>query len=168
MKIKNIDYKLKGFTIAELLIVLILTSISITLSYGTLTYVQKLFSEYKKQNRFLNEFTDLKQRMDFESLKATRVIEQQENTFEIKRDSAIITLQIKEKVILMKRNETCDTFHIAAKNIKKEYESMTNPLWTNRLVSSLKFDTEFSKQTFHFCFNKEHSASLKLKLEKIN
>jgi len=46
---------LKGFTLVEVLIALILTSITITFSYGTLSYIQKIFNGYKDQNRFINE-----------------------------------------------------------------------------------------------------------------
>lgn len=166
MRNKRNRNKLKGFTIAELLVVLILTSISITLSYSTLSFVQKLFSEYKTSNKFLNEFTDLKKRLDFESLKAEQVTEVSENTFRLKRDSSEAKLEFKADVILLTRNHHCDTFHMATKQILKKYEFMQNPLWTNKLVRELTFETDYSKQTFIFCFTKEHSASLKLKLEQ--
>src|SRR4051812_3123530 len=109
-RVRNKRFFLKGFTIAEILVVLALTSISITLSYSTLTYVQKLFSSYKYQNKFLNEFTDLKKRLDYESLRSSSVIEESENTFLIRRDSLTSSLQLLDKVILVKRNEHCDTF----------------------------------------------------------
>ncbi len=157
---------LKGFTIAELLVVLILTSISITLSYSTLTYVQKLFSAYKNSNKFLNEWSDLKKRLDFESMKAERVTEEKENYFRISRDTVDSWLEIKEKLILLKHRETCDTFHIEVKNLKKKYEVLQNPLWANKLLTELQFETDYSKQKFIFSFIKQHSAALKLKLEQ--
>lgn len=160
-------YQLKGFTIAELLVVLILTSVSITLSYSTLSFVQKLFSEYKKSNKFLNEFTDFKKRMDFESLKAEQIAEESENSISIKRDSVKANLEFKEHVILLKRNQHCDTFHFEAKKITKKYELIQNPLFSNKLIRELRFETEYGKQKFVFCFTKEHSASLKLKLEQL-
>jgi len=165
MRNKNRKYALKGFTIAELLVVMVLTSVSITLSYGTLTYVQKLFYEYKKQNKFLNEFTSLKNRLDLESLKADLVTESSTDHFEIKRDSTLGYLEILQDLILVKRNNVCDTFHIKATNIQKEYEKMNHPLWQNRIVRSIKFEVLFSKQKFNFSFHKEHSPALKLELE---
>ena len=158
--------KLKGFTIAELLVVLILTSISITLSYSTLTYVQKLFSEYKRSNKFLSEFAELKKRLCYESLKAEQITEEKENSFRIKRDTSDVFLEFNKQVILLKHNSQCDTFHIDVKNILKKYELMQNPLWTNRLLSELQFETQYGKQKFNFSFNKEHSSALKLKLDQ--
>ena len=169
MKINTQDifnHKVKGLTLAEVLVTLALTSIVITLAYSTLNYTQKLFYNYKKQNQFLIEYTDFKSRMDYESLKATTVIEQNETTFFINRDSIQTVLQFFPKVILMKRNENCDTFHIESKNLKKDYETIKNPLWANKLIKSLVFETEFTKQRFNFYFYKKYDASLKLELDK--
>jgi len=166
-KMGNYVKYLRGFTIAELLVVLALTSIAITFSYGTLSYIQKLFFDYRKQNNFLNEFTEFKKRMDHESLKADIVIEKNENEFEIKRDSVSSHLYIMESVILMKKNGHCDTFHIAARSIKKEYELMHNPTWSNKLLRRLELETDFKKQKFNFYFSKEYSADVKLKLDGV-
>ncbi|MBA3681209.1 MAG: prepilin-type N-terminal cleavage/methylation domain-containing protein [Bacteroidetes bacterium] len=163
---KNKKYHVKGFTLAEVLITLALTSLAITLSYSTLTYIQKLFYNYKEQNKFINEYTDLKKRMDLESLKASTFIENSENNFTIKRDSSAINLQILEKVILLKKATQCDTFHIVAKKITKEYEFMKNPLWANKLIKSLTFEVEFTKQKFNFYFYKNYDAAIKLELDK--
>jgi len=165
MKKNKMTYKQKAFTIAELLVVLALTSVSVTLSYGTLNYVQKLFTEYKKQNRFLNEYTELKQRMDYEALKADYITEEAENHFMIRRDSTSIELEIQEAVILLRRKGSCDTFHLISKNIRKEYETMNSAV-DMRLLSKLKFETYFSRQRFNFCFEKHVDAAWKLKLEQ--
>ena len=161
-----INHKVKGLTLAEVLVTLALTSIVITLAYSTLNYTQKLFYNYKKQNQFLNEYTDFKQRMEHESLKAKTITEQDETTILITRDSIQTKLEFLPNVILMKRNQNCDTFHIEAKNIKKEYETIKNSLWTNKLIKSIVFETEYTKQKFNFCFYKNYDASVKLELDK--
>lgn len=159
------NHKLKGLTLAEVLVTLALTSIVITLAYGTLNYTQKLFYTYKKQNQFLQEYTNFKNRMSFESLKATTIIQQNETTFLINRDSVQTLLKFSTSVILLKRNENCDTFHIEAKNLKTEYEAFNNPLWANKLVKSMAFKTQFTKQQFNFYFYKNYDSAVKLELE---
>jgi prepilin-type N-terminal cleavage/methylation domain-containing protein len=164
---KNKTYhRLKAFTIVEMLITLALMSVVITMSYTTLTYMQKLFSSYKMQNKFINQYTDLKKRMDYESVKAAMVTEESEHNFLIHRDSIITLLQINDKAILLKRGEQCDTFNIIAKNIKVEYEPINNPAWNNKLIRSLQFETEFIKQKFNFTFTKNYEAALKLALNQ--
>lgn len=166
MPIKPGKYALKGFTIAEVLVTLALTSLAITLSYATLGYVRELFYNYKTQSKFINQYTDFKQRMDYEALKCDMITEESENKFSIKRDTVMATLEIMEKYMLLRKQEQVDTFHFRAKNIKKEYEAMKNPLWTNKLVRSLQFETDFTKQKFNFCFYKKYNASVKLELDK--
>ncbi|MDO9000238.1 MAG: prepilin-type N-terminal cleavage/methylation domain-containing protein [Bacteroidota bacterium] len=163
---KIFKHKTKGLTLAEVLVTLALTSIVITLSYSTLNYTQKLFYNYKKQNQFINEYTDFNKRMRYESLKANTISMQSENTFLINRDSIQTSLQFFPKVILMSRKDNCDTFHIEAKNIKMEYEIINNPQWTNKLVKLLVFETEFTKQKFNFIFHKIYDASVKFELDK--
>lgn len=164
-QIKHIQ-RLKGFTLAEVLITLVLTSLAITMSYTTLTYVQKLFMNYKTQNKFINQYTELKNRLDLEAVKATLITEERDNVFKIERDSITSFMEIKDKVILFKRNEACDTFHIEAADIKKEYEPMTNPTWANKLLRRLQFETSFTKQKFNLSFYKEYDGAIKLKLNK--
>ena len=162
---KVLTHKLKGFTLAEVMVTMALTAIVITFAYGTLSYVQKLFYSYKDQNRFVQEFTNFKQRMDHESIYSEFVTENGENTFSIKRDSTVTNLKFLPEVILMQRGNKCDTFHLAAKNIKSEYEKMSNS--SERLLKELSFKVEFSKQAFNFQFTKEYDASVLLKIEKL-
>jgi prepilin-type N-terminal cleavage/methylation domain-containing protein len=158
---------LKGFTLVEVLIALILTSIAITFSYGTLSYIQKVFNGYKDQNRFINEYCRLKNAMEVEALRADMVIMNGEGEFSVRRDSIVTDIVLGAKNILLKRNSFCDTFHIAPVNAKVRFETMNDPAWTNRLVKSLSFDLEYNKQKFNFYFCKSYDASVKMKLDKM-
>lgn len=163
---KNIKYSLRGFTIVELLVTLALTSLAITFSYSTLTYIQKLLYNYQKQNKFINEYTELIKRFDYESIFSTSVVEGSENRFLIKRDSTESILEIFDRTIVFKKGTLCDTFHISAKKIVKEYEFMKNPKWTNKLLKYMEFETDFSKQKFIVYFYKNYDSAIKLELEK--
>jgi len=163
---KVFDHTLKGFTLAEVIVTLALTSMVIVFAYGILTYVQKLFYSYKGQNRFIQEYTTFKERMDHEALYSAYITEQSETTFKIKRDSVIIDLEILSNVVLLKNGLVCDTFHFAALQLKKEYEKMPDTYSLNKLIKTLNFDVEFSKQKFSFMFEKDYDASVKLKLDR--
>jgi prepilin-type N-terminal cleavage/methylation domain-containing protein len=157
--------QVKGFTLVEILITLVLTSLAVTMAFGTLSYIQKLFHGYKEQNKFLNQLSSLKQRLDYESITCNTVINLSNNSFLIKHDTTETQLDILEKVILLKKAGHCDTFNMAVKNIKISFEFMRNPVWTNKLVNSLEFETEFTKQRFNFYFYKNYDASVKLALD---
>ena len=157
---------MKGFTIVEVMVTMALTSIIITFAYSTLGYIQKLFYTYKDQNRFINEYTDFKKRMDHEALYSESVIEGSENKFNIKRDTSLAELEFLEKVVLFKKGEHCDTFHFELKQINKEYELMKNPALVNKLIKAMSFEIDYSKQKFNFIFNKNYDASVKLRLDR--
>ncbi|MFO0355668.1 MAG: type II secretion system protein J [Sphingobacteriaceae bacterium] len=159
-------HKLDGFTLAEVIITMALTSMVIMFAYGTLSYVQKLFFSYKDQNRFLQEYTIFKERMDHEILYSEWILEGEENHFKIKRDSSFIDLEFLKNAILLRNNQVCDTFHFEPKLITREYEQMSENSTVKQLVHKMRFEIEFSKQKFSLSFTKHYDASVKLKLEQ--
>ncbi len=163
-----LEHKIDGFTLAEVIVTLALTSLVITFAYGTLNYVQKLFHSYKDQNRFMQEYTDLKQHLDYEILYSEWIMEQGEDKFKIKRDSSFIDLELLKNVILIRRTDNCDTFHMIPNSIKKEYEPMIDPRMMNRLLRSLILEVEFKGQKFSLNCVKSYDASVKLNLEKMH
>lgn len=159
-------HKLKGLTIAELLVTLALTTVCLTLAYTTLTYIQKLFYNYKENNRFINEFVYFKSRMDYEALNSSFIIEKNENVFEIECDSSLTTIELKESVVLCTKNNHTDTFHFKINDVQKLYEKMNSPVLSNVLVNYLSFKLEYNKQQFTYVLNKQHDSSVKMKLEQ--
>lgn len=165
MKYLSHKHRVNGFTLTEVLVVLALTSVSITVSFSALNLTQRLFTEYKSQNRFLLEFTNLKQICAREALHAKRIIETGSNSFAMERDSLSLQMKIEPEHVLLFKNQHCDTFHFKAQNIVLVYEKMSSPEWQNRLVKELSFDVFFGKQSYTFSFLKPHDASVKLALE---
>lgn len=161
-------HRLKGFTLTEVLVTLALTSIAITFAYGSFNYVNKLFIDYRQQNRFLTECINLKNRLSYEMLYADSFMESGENEFLSKRGNDSVSIEIKENCILFKKNEACDTFHLEVREIAKSFEYMKNPVYVNKLVAGLNFEVEFSKQRFNFYFYKQHCGDVKLLFEQMN
>jgi hypothetical protein len=159
-------YKLMAFTLSEVMVTLALTSLCIVFAYGSLNYVQKLFVNYRAQNQFLNEYISLKTRLDHEALNAEYILEENENSFKVKRDSIELEIEIRQDKVLMKHSNKCDTFHLAAKNIKKEYEMFGQGIHELRLIKKLSFDVKFSDQIFDYILIKSNDSAVKLKLVK--
>lgn len=159
---------LNGFTLVEVMVTLALTSLSITFAYGTLNYVQKLFVSYKLQNQFMYDYTNLKQRLNYEALYTDYVTEINENEFVMMRDCVVSHLLFKSNYILIKQGLRNDTFHLAAKDIKREYESLNGNLSGKQIIKSLNFEVGFSKQEFKVALDKNYDASVKLRLLKGN
>jgi prepilin-type N-terminal cleavage/methylation domain-containing protein len=163
MKERKNNY-MKGFTLVEVLVALILTSIAITFSFSTLSYIQRIFSSYKDQNKFINEYSRLKNVVEAEVLNSDLIVMKSPNEFSICRDSIITDILLGEKNLLLRRGFFCDTFHFVPANISVRFEPMSNLAWMNRLVKSLSFDFWYNKQGFSFYLEKSYDASVKMKL----
>lgn len=158
-------HKQKGFTLAEVLITLLLTSVAITLSYGTLGYLQALYQNVQQQNRFINQATTLKVALEREFLHCQRITEETPNHFTFYGNIQTAHLLLLEHCLVYQQGLRSDTFNLKAEQVKKAYEPMLSGRWNGKLLKQLDFETAFTKQTFYFYFYKHYHASVKLMLE---
>lgn len=159
------NYRLKGLTLVEVLVTLALTSIVVTLAYTGLNYVQKLYTQYQQQTRFIQSLSHLQSRLHFEGLKANYILQSSETEFQMMRDSTRITLKFLPESVITTQGLQTDTFYIKARQIERTYQPVKNPLYAGRLVQSLSFQCEFTKQKFNIYFYKNYDASVLLELE---
>lgn len=162
--LKNkLNKKVKGFTIVELLITLVLTSVTITFAYGTLSYIQKLFNMTKEQQRIIQDYANLSKRLGMEFAKAEYIKAIDEKNFEICKDSLITKLELNTKCILIKNKTFIDTFHLFPEKIESCFFKLPgeNPI---EYINELKFKVNYSDQHFNFYFYKQYDAALVMKL----
>jgi hypothetical protein len=150
----------------ELLIVLALTSITVSFSYTALNYVQGLFKSFNSQNNFIQSYAQIKKVIDYNALKADRIVEVNENDFVFYGDSLNIQFTITETGIVLKKGAQSDSLQITLEHLTKNYETMNNAKWQNKLLKNLSFDYQYKKQKFSFWLNKNHDAATKLKLDR--
>lgn len=157
--------RVKGLTLAEVLVTLALTSVVVTLAYTGLNYVQKLYAQYRQQTRFIQSLSHLQNRLQYEGLKARYVLQTTETEFQMVRDSAKVTLKLLPESVITTQGIQTDTFYVKARQIERTYQPVKNPLYAGRLIQSLSFQCEFTKQKFNIYFYKPYDASVLLELE---
>jgi hypothetical protein len=150
----------------ELLIVLALTSITVSFSYTALNYVQRMLKSFNSQNNFIQTYTHIKKVIDYNALKADRIVEVNVNDFVFYGDSISIQFAITETGIVLKKGIQRDSLQIKVEHLTKNYEAMNNTKWQNKLLKNLSLDYQYKKQKFSFCLNKNHDAATKLKLDR--
>ncbi len=163
-----LNKKLYAFTLSELMITMALTSLMITFAYLGFNYIQKLLVQYNQQSSFINELNTLNDRLETLSGFKNLSFKEGDNTYVFKTDSATNYMEFKNETVLIKGDNSTDTFHLKALDIKNTYEILNNPLWQNRLLNKIEFDVSFEKQKFHVSFNKQYDSCTLLKLEKEN
>lgn len=156
--------KIPGFTIAELLVTLALTGVLAGFSYMGLNYIQRLLKKYNDQSFFLTEANELYKRMELISSAPAPLEQENEGNFRLKSDSGSLSLNIKDKLILLTRYNKTDTFHLEAQNIQTAYELPGKTQYP--LVKEIDFDVCFEKQKFHFNCRKQYDGCTRLALQK--
>lgn len=166
-KVKYIHPFVKGLTLIEVLVTLALTSIVVTLAYTGLNYIQKLYTNYQQQTRFINSFAHFKSRMEGEGLKSKYILETAPSEYRIQRDSDVVELKVLPKTIITIHQSVTDTFYLEAKNLKAVYQPINNTQYAGKLVQQLNFECSYTKQKFNFYFRKTYDAATLLELEDI-
>lgn len=158
--------KIPGFTLAEMLVTLALTSMMITFCYLSFNYTQHLLSQFNRQSYFITQLSELKKRGDRLMHAHSLMLQEDEKKIIFKSDSSEHSLEFTEELILMRHAAQTDTFHLAPKKISISYEAFSNPAWQHKLVNTLELDVYFQKQNFHLVFRKRYDALTRLQLEK--
>jgi prepilin-type N-terminal cleavage/methylation domain-containing protein len=163
-----LNKKIPGFTMAELLVTMALTSLLVSFAYMGFNYIDRLLKQYREQSHFINQLSELKTRLNLLSSLPGTITKENENTFVFKTDSSVSHLKLKTEYVLLERFNRTDTFLLKPTDTKTSFETMNHTEWRNRLINQIEFDIYFQKQKFHLIFSKKYDAFTKLELEKEN
>jgi len=148
--------KIRAFTLMELLIGMIISSILITFCYSSYTIIYKQFLTYKKIKNELTETIQLNSVLnnDFANSKSMYF---NKNSLYMNRSISPLEYSFSENYILRIEREVIDTFHITAKDITVNYfkESANSPLF---FVNELSFSAMILNEKERFNFSKNYSA----------
>lgn len=162
------NYKvIKGFTIIELLVVLVLSSLAISLGYRLLVYSQKLFLKNKSQNQFLRQQIFVKSTLIKESHDCKFILEEKNNEFLFKSDSTHSYLMLNNEFAVLKKGTRVDTIKVLIKNISKVYEPFNNIQFKNKLLREISFNLFYSESYFPIQVTKNYTSFDKISLENL-
>lgn len=157
--------KLKAFTLMELVVTMIISSIVIGMGYSAYSIIYKQYLNYKSLRTELMDVAGLNAELAANFYHCSRVLKQGENglCFELKKDKKI-NFEFSEQYILRKENDLIDTFKVAAKNCVFKY-LLDDTDKKASLVHTFSFDSELLKEKVHFYFEKEYSSEIVIKEE---
>lgn len=155
--------KLHGFTLAETLVTLALTSVMVTMAYLGFGQVQRLLKQFADQNYFITRLSELNKR--FVSLQSLNglLTETEHEKFVMNTDSAYYVISLAQENILLERSGHVDTFDLAPLDLRVAYEKTTHP--EIKLVNKIDFDVSYRRQKFHVQLIKQYDAFTHLKFE---
>lgn len=151
MQIKPVrNIKLKGFTLVEFLIAMLLSSVVFILIFFTLHGFQSKFKLYNKTRNISQLQLKLELRLAIDILKVKSIFSNNNYELVMKLDTSEIKYIFNEDMITRTVGTKADTFEIENKGLKC-YKYVVNNL-DSTLVKSIYFQTndENREQTFRF------------------
>lgn len=156
--------KISAFTLLELLIGMIISSIVIGFCYAGYSIIYKQYISYnviKRQNTAA---------MELNSILNTDIINAASITFDTDKlilnseEKIKLLYEFKENYILRKDNEVTDTFMLASVNVSPLYFNESGTLLV-AIIKEFSFDVDLFGEQEHFRFTKEYSAETMVNLQ---
>lgn len=156
--------KLGAFTLMELLIAMIVSSIVIAFGYSVYSIIYKQYLTYKTSK------TEIVSTMQFNTTMNNDFINSVEITFAentvtiFNKNKEPLHYKFNDDNILRMNNEVTDTFKLAAVNMKEKFVLRSEDLHSS-LINEISFDSQLAGDTQHFVFRKNYSAATLLNKE---
>lgn len=152
---------MRAFTLMELLIGMIISSIVISFGYGAYSLIYKQFLSYKKVKKEIVDVMQLNSILHTDLAKA-ELISFNENKLTIDRkDDLPLLYDFNDSIILRKDIDVIDTFKIAASTVTIAFSFPEQ----KAVVNSFSFDAGVLGETEHFSFEKKYSAETLMNYE---
>jgi prepilin-type N-terminal cleavage/methylation domain-containing protein len=153
--------KLPAFTLMELLIGMIISSIVISFGYGAYSLVYKQYLSYKKIKNEIVEVTQLNTILYTDLVKA-ELVSFNENELAIDRkNNSPLLYDFNNSIVLRKDVGVIDTFKIEPAIITASFVFADQ----KALVNAFSFEAKVWGETEHFVFEKKYSAETLMNYE---
>ena len=149
------DKMIKAFTLLELLVVLIISTIVIGLGSSVFQITNNFFLDYKTINKSISDASLLNALLSRDVLSAKIVIRKLNGFETINPHSESISYLFSEKYIIRSQNSMCDTFYFSAKNISFKFNG-EDKQEINEPFDEIYFETGILKRNEQFHYVKKY------------
>ncbi len=155
--------RLKGFTILEILISMVLFGVITGLGSSAYLFVQKQFLDYKKSDDVIKTSLTLETLMDRDFTECYSVKNTNTGLLCFYIDKSPVEYKLKPEYIIRLQQNQPDTFNMSALNIQMALDD--KPIIYNTLINQLSFDTKIAGKYLQLNFTKRYGADLLMELE---
>lgn len=150
--------KLKAFTLVELLVTMLISSIVIGICYTSYQIVSKQFNDYKALNEKTVEVMLLNELIEKDFLQADSVMKDNMNVVCFNNNNQI-TYNFNNNRILRKQTEVQDTFFIQSENVQLKFDDKIAENYQS-LIDELSFEAKVIGEQEHFIYRKTYAADV--------
>lgn len=156
-------YTLKAFTLMELLVGMVISSIVIAFGYSTYAIIYKQYLSYKSVKTTVVETMQLHTTMsnDFNNAEC---ITFGENKLKLSGPDKLLMYNFIDSLVIRSEKEMSDTFQLAANDIQTT-SVFNHGINNDTLINSLQFNISVFDNKEHFTFTKKYSAHILMNYE---
>lgn len=156
-------HKLRAFTLMELLVGMIVSSIVIAFGYSAYALIYKQYLSYKSVKTTVVETMQLNAAMSNDFNNAA-YITFYDNILKMNSDNKLLTYNFIDSLVIRSDREMLDTFKLAASSI--QIKPVFNDILSNdTLINDLQFDVSVFDTKEHFTFTKRYTAQTLMNYE---
>jgi prepilin-type N-terminal cleavage/methylation domain-containing protein len=146
--------KIPAFTLMELLIGMIISSIVIGFGYATYSLIYKQYLGYKDVKEKIVELTQLDHVLRTDLITAEIISFNDNKLFLSGKDFKIVQYHFQDSLIVRTANEVKDTFQVSPVHIKAGFLLPDKMMF----LTQFSFDAEALDEKEHFAFTKDYSS----------
>lgn len=148
--------KLSAFTIIEVTVVMLLTAITIAITYNAYRMVSNSYFKFDEKNKKIAEFL-LMDKLFKKDIDFAHLINRTENGLQLKNINGNITYDFKPEYIIRNQYQLRnDTFFVKNANLYMTYEN--EPIEVDKRVDELTFSADIMKTTSQLHYKKTYSS----------
>lgn len=155
--------KLKAFTLMELLIGMIVSSIVIAIGYSTYAIIYKQFSSYKLVKNQVVECMQLNTVLQ-NDIQGAEFVFFNEDQLKLDSGDKMISYHFMDSLIVRDANEQADTFKLRNTDLIPSYAANGGGIGEG-LINGLILDITINENIEHFTFMKIYDAETLMKYE---
>lgn len=146
--------KIAAFTLMELLIGMIVSSIVITFGYMAYSLIYERFLDHKTVKMKMMETLQLNTTLANDLQKAEIISKEEDKLILVTKNGSQLQYEFDDDFIVRKQNETVDTFKVAAKNIQQQFLFPESTMF----LQKFSFESEVLNEQEYFYFTKIYSS----------
>lgn len=157
--------RLKAFTLMELLVAMLISTIVVGISYQAYHIVYQQYMSYRKNNQLINNVFMLHTALQTDFMNAKFVNKKEDAVVMKDKDGNKIIYFFDQNYILRNVNEMQDTFFVSANDMHLKFISEDQKA-TEGIIDEFYFTSLVAGEEEHFHFSKTYAADVLMEAEK--
>jgi prepilin-type N-terminal cleavage/methylation domain-containing protein len=157
--------RLKGYTVMELIVVMVLSAIVVSIAYTSFDIISKQYLRYKKSHEEISKILmfDLVLTKDF---KNSVFVSLDDDGIVCNYSDRKINYQIDEHFVVRQENDVLDTFKVRVTDFQSDFSGIrvTDP---GQLINHFEFVQQYDDADYLYAYQKEYAADFLINHETL-